>query len=89
LTVLGLIAGVLTTGCWLPQLVRSWRTRSTNDISWGYLAVLGSGVGLWLVYGLLGRDLAIILANGSGLCAICLLGVFKAMFDEPGRSHGR
>jgi MtN3 and saliva related transmembrane protein len=42
-TTIGLLAGVLTAGCWLPQLRRSWRTRSTTDISWTYLTVLTTG----------------------------------------------
>ena len=36
--VLGLAAGLLTTACWVPQLVRAYRTRSTSDISWVYVA---------------------------------------------------
>ena len=43
-TLLGLAAGVLTTSCWAPQLLRSYRTRSTADISWLYLGVLGAGM---------------------------------------------
>ena len=43
-TLLGAAAGILTTGAWLPQLVRCWQTRSAGDISWSYLLVLGIGV---------------------------------------------
>ena len=49
--VLGLVAGALTTGCWLPQLLKSWRTRSTTDFSWLYLAVFRTGIALWMIYG--------------------------------------
>jgi MtN3 and saliva related transmembrane protein len=61
--VLGLIAGALTTGCWLPQLFKSWRTRSTTDFSWLYLAVFGTGITLWMIYGAMKRDLAITVTN--------------------------
>ena len=40
---MGLLAGLLTTCCWIPQLRRSWHTRSTRDISWWYLVTLGGG----------------------------------------------
>lgn len=70
MTALGLLAGALTTGCWLPQLLRSWQTRSTEDFSWVYLALLLSGVGLWLTYGLVSGDLAITVANALTLLAI-------------------
>jgi MtN3 and saliva related transmembrane protein len=59
----GVAAGTVTTLCWLPQVVRVLRTRDTAAISlWAYLA-FASGVGLWLVYGLLRGDLPLIVAN--------------------------
>jgi MtN3 and saliva related transmembrane protein len=82
ITLLGLLAGLLTTGCWFPQLLRSWRTRSTGDISWTYLAALSAGVGLWLLYGCLTADLAIICSNAVTLGALITLAVFKAVFDR-------
>jgi MtN3 and saliva related transmembrane protein len=63
MTVFGFIAAVFTTGCWLPQVRRTWRTRSTSDISWLYLTVLTTGVSLWAVYGILRADIVIFLAN--------------------------
>ena len=43
---LGLVAGVLTTAAWLPQIARTWRSRSADDLSWPYLLVFSSGVAL-------------------------------------------
>jgi MtN3 and saliva related transmembrane protein len=63
MTIMGLVAGVLTTACWVPQLARSWRTRSTRDFSLLYLIVLTVGVTMWAVYGILRADLAVIIAN--------------------------
>lgn len=86
-TVLGLVAGVLTTGCWLPQLLRSWRTKSTRDISWVYLAVLTAGVTLWGVYGVLIREVAVILTNLATGMALLTLMAFKCAFDMRGRTR--
>ncbi|KLL10759.1 MULTISPECIES: SemiSWEET family sugar transporter [Protofrankia] len=85
MTILGLLAGALTTGCWLPQLLRSWRTRSARDISWTYLGILGLGVTLWLSYGLLTNEMTIILANGATASAIITLAGLKASFDREAR----
>jgi len=82
-TLLGLAAATLTTGCWLPQLIRSWRTRSAGDLSWLYLLALGSGVALWMVYGLVTSDVVIVLANAVTLAAIVMLAVIKG---RPGGS---
>ena len=74
---MGLFAGVLTTACWLPQLFRSWRTRSTRDFSWLYLIVLTAGVSLWAVYGILRADPAVIIANVVTVCFLLFLLVIK------------
>jgi MtN3 and saliva related transmembrane protein len=79
---LGLTAAALTTGCWFPQLLRSWRTRSTRDLSWAYLAVLGLGITLWLVYGVAVGDPVIVAANGLTLMALATLAAAKLRFDR-------
>lgn len=59
----GQIAGALTTLSMLPQVVKSWKSKSTGDISLSYLAVLGAGVFLWLVYGLFISSWPVVLWN--------------------------
>lgn len=82
ITVIGLFAGLLTTGCWFPQLMRSWRTRSTGDISWAYLTALTAGVGLWLAYGWLTADLAVLCSNAVTLGTLVTLSIFKTLFER-------
>jgi MtN3 and saliva related transmembrane protein len=81
MVIVGLLAAVLTTGSWIPQLVRVWRTRSTHDLSWGYLASFATGVFLWLVYGLYREDPAIVPANGFTFAAV--LGVIELKRRGP------
>jgi sugar-phosphatase len=81
-TIVGFAAGVLTTSCWAPQLVRSYRTRSTADLSWAYVAVLGSGVVLWLSYGTITGDRALIAANVATVLAIASLAFLKRHYDR-------
>jgi MtN3 and saliva related transmembrane protein len=61
--VAGLIAAASTTGCWLPQVFRTFRTRRVLDFSWGYLGLCGWGVACWLLYGLMRGDPALVGAN--------------------------
>lgn len=65
--IVGLIAATLTTVSFVPQLVRSLRTRDTRSISLGMYMLFTLGVALWLVYGLLIHDLPVTLANGVTL----------------------
>jgi MtN3 and saliva related transmembrane protein len=67
LTVLGLIAGGLTTIAFVPQMIQTWQTRSAKDVSFVMLITFISGIFLWLIYGILRRDIAIIAANGVTL----------------------
>jgi len=63
ITTLGLLAALLTTIAFLPQVIKCWRTKRTKDISLIMHIILVTGVSLWLVYGFLIKDLPIILAN--------------------------
>ncbi|MBP5975199.1 SemiSWEET transporter [Brasilonema sp. CT11] len=63
ITVLGLTAGVLTTIAYLPQLIKTWKSKSAHDLSWSMLIVLCTGIILWLVYGAYIHDIPIIAAN--------------------------
>ena len=78
ITVVGLLAGTLTTGAWLPQIWRTWRTRSAGDLSWHYLGVTSVGIGTWLSYGLLAGDLAVIVTNTASCALLSVLLVLKA-----------
>ncbi|AFY99166.1 SemiSWEET transporter [Calothrix sp. PCC 6303] len=67
LTILGLIAGGLTTISFVPQMIKTWQTRSAKDVSFVMLITFISGIFLWLIYGILRQDIAIIAANGVTL----------------------
>jgi MtN3 and saliva related transmembrane protein len=69
-TVVGLAAAVCTTGANLPQLKKAWSTGQTDDISMNMLLVLASGLALWVAYGVLQRDIVIIVANAISLVLI-------------------
>lgn len=59
----GYLAATLTTISFVPQVLRTLRTRDTRAISLGMYALFSAGVALWLLYGLLIGAWPIILAN--------------------------
>ena len=72
--ILGIIAGVLTSGAMVPQLIKVLKEKNADDISWIMLLVLISGLSLWVWYGFLKNELPIILSNSfSVLLNITLL----------------
>ncbi len=67
ITVLGLLAGFMTTLALLPQVIKTWRTRSAADLSLGTFSLMTTGVLLWLIYGIILRDIPLIAANAVTL----------------------
>ncbi|MFH0901804.1 MAG: SemiSWEET transporter [Pseudomonadota bacterium] len=80
LTILGLVAGALTTASFLPQVVRTLRTRSARDISLAMFVLFSAGVALWLVYGILLGAAPIIAANGVTLALALAILAMKLRF---------
>jgi len=88
MTFLGIVAAVLTTASFLPQVIRSARHRSAASFSWLWLVCFGAGVSAWLAYGLVLGDPAIIGANAVTLLAVAALIVLRVMHrTDPAPSH--
>ncbi len=64
---LGMLAGVLTTVAFVPQVLRTWRTGSAQDFSLNMLLLFVTGVGLWLAYGVMTRSTPMVAANTATL----------------------
>lgn len=64
---IGLVAGVLSTGSFVPQVVKTLKTKDVSGISLFMYIAFCSGVFLWLVYGIINQQISIIAANGITL----------------------
>lgn len=82
LDVLGYVAGALTTAAFVPQLVKTWRSRSAGDLSYGMMAVFSTGVALWLVYGIVLESWPVILANATTLVLSLAILALKIRFER-------
>ena len=78
-TIIGLSAAACTTAANLPQLKKAWVTGETDDLSLKTLLLFGSGLTLWIVYGVLQKDIVIVLANGLSLMILGALLYLKMM----------
>jgi MtN3 and saliva related transmembrane protein len=61
--ILGYAAATLTTASFLPQTIRTLKTKETKAISLTMYSVFCTGVLLWLVYGLIIQNWPLVLAN--------------------------
>jgi MtN3 and saliva related transmembrane protein len=79
---LGLLAGSLTTAAFLPQVVKTWKSRSAKDLSLGMFSLFCLGVAMWLVYGFAVNDVPVIAANLLTLLLALTLLFFKLKFKQ-------
>ena len=80
--ILGLVAGSCTTIAFLPQVLKTWKSRSAKDLSLGMFSFFCFGVLLWLIYGIMMRDIPVIAANMMTLMLASTLLFFKLRFKE-------
>ncbi|MDY7021720.1 MAG: SemiSWEET transporter [Cyanobacteriota bacterium] len=79
-TAIGLLAGALTTIAFLPQVIKTWKTKSTRDVSLEMFVMFCLGVFLWIVYGALIKDLPLVLANVVTLSLASTILFFKLKY---------
>ena len=82
---LGMGAGVLTAASRVPQIVKTWKTRSAGGLSLTMYAMVCTGFLLWLTYGIMTESLPIVLSNVVSLGFNAVLLVFRFRF---GGAHG-
>lgn len=80
--VLGIIAGLLTSGSMIPQLVKVIKEKNADDLSSGMLIVLISGVSLWIWYGFLKDELPIILTNAFSVVVNVTLLIYSLIYKN-------
>ncbi len=78
--VLGLIAGALTTAAFLPQVIKTWKSKQTRDISLIMFLAFTSGVFLWLLYGIYINSLPVIAANLVTFMLSLIILIFKIKY---------
>ena len=49
--VIGFVAGILVAISLFPQVIKSWKTRSTKDVALSWSVINLAGQILWIVYG--------------------------------------
>jgi len=74
--IIGLFAGTCVTISVIPQILKVWRTKKVKAISLKTFSILTFGIGVWIVYGILKKDLPIIITNGVSFCLNLLMVYF-------------
>ncbi len=80
--ILGLTAGFLTTVAFVPQVYKTWKTRSAKDISLNMFLMFCTGVSLWLIYGIMIESISIIISNILTLILALSILFFKIRYRD-------
>jgi MtN3 and saliva related transmembrane protein len=79
-SLLGFIAGALTTIAFIPQVVQAWRSKRCDDLSWAMLLTFSAGVVLWLLYGIRLWAMPVIVANAVTLALLLIIMALKTRY---------
>lgn len=77
---IGGFAGVLTTASFLPQVYKTWKTKSVDSLSLPMLLMMTIGICLWLVYGIALGSVSMIVSNAVTFVSASLLVYFKLRY---------
>lgn len=81
-SIIGSVAGMLTTIAFLPQVLKTYKSKTAKDLSLSMFLIFIAGVCLWLVYGIIRQDLPIVLANCATLILSGALLYFKLTYKD-------
>lgn len=77
---IGLVAGSFTTISFLPQVIKTWRTKSAKDLSLTMFSLFCMGIVLWLTYGWMIQSLPVIISNACTLVLASTILFFKLRY---------
>jgi len=77
ISVIGFMAAILTTVAYVPQALKSIRTKQTEGVSLWMYVIMSLGILMWLTYGILNKDWPIIWANSVTILLVIPILIIK------------
>ena len=78
----GIAAAVLSTAAFIPQVLKTWKTKKAEDVSYALLVAFCSGCFCWVIYGYLIQAYAVLIANTITLSLNLVILGLKLSFDK-------
>jgi MtN3 and saliva related transmembrane protein len=89
-TLIGLVAGCLSSASLVPQVLKCWRERHTEAVSKRMFATRAFGLVLWSIYGFFAGSLPIVIFSSLNLAlstTILILTARNSSQELPGGEH--
>ena len=81
-SILGSVAATLVTASFIPQIIRGYRTKRLEDVSYWLMIMICVGMSLWIIYGVIKQDFVIIGANVSTIALNVVLLTLKLKYSK-------
>ena len=78
----GYFAAILTTLAFIPQLIKTIKTKKAEDVSLITLVMFLTGVAAWIVYGIKISSKPILIANSVTFLLNFLILIFKLIYSK-------
>ena len=78
----GYFAAILTTLAFIPQLIKTLKTKKADDVSLTTLIMFLTGVAAWIIYGIQISSKPILIANTVTFLLNFLILVFKLIYSK-------
>ena len=80
--VFGFAAATLSTIAFLPQVIKTWKTRSAKDVSYALLLTFSTGCLCWVIYGYQVEAKPVMIANAFTLTLNLTILAMKIVFEN-------
>ncbi len=82
ITIIGYLAGSLTTISFFPQLIKIFRNKKADEISFAMYSVITIGMILWILYGVYLKSIPIIIANTISTIATIMIMILTIIYHQ-------
>ena len=80
--IFGFAAATLSTIAFLPQVIKTWKTRSAKDVSYALLLTFSTGCLCWVIYGYQTDAKPVMIANAFTLTLNLAILAMKSAFEN-------
>ena len=80
--IFGFTAAILSTIAFIPQVIKTWQTKSAGDVSFVLLITFSTGCLSWIIYGILVNSKPVTVANAITLILNITILTMKATFGK-------
>ena len=80
--VFGSAAALLSTGAFIPQVLKTWQSKKAEDVSYVLLVAFCSGCFCWIIYGYMTKAYAVLIANSITFTLNLLILSMKFVFER-------